>query len=435
MSAFQQRITLSEAEVIWQRSREAGLLSDRTRSLLVHDLDRMRSRIAILQEVFPSHTLHALAIKANPLVEILREAVNVGAGLEAASIEEAHLALAAECPAERIVFDSPAKTMEEIAEALELGIVLNADNFAELRRIDQLIKQISTRTTLIGLRINPEVGAGTISHTSVGQAGSKFGAPLSTTRSEIIGAFRRYDWLNGVHVHVGSQGCSLDLLARAASRIDELRRELEGTTGRPLAFVDIGGGLPTLYREQQSAPTPQEYVTRLKQEAPELMSSDRLLITEFGRAIQAGCGVALSRVEFVRPEQRMAVIHLGADFLLRPVYRPEDWFHEFFVLDAQGRRKSGTLAPLTITGPLCFSGDIIARDVILPPVDEGDWIVIRDTGAYTLGMWSHHCSRSIPGVVGYDATSPRQVRLLRAAETASDVVRFWSGPRPADVDK
>ena len=71
----------------------------------------MRSRIAQLQSAFPKGTLHALAIKANPLVEVLREAVNAGAGLEAASIEEVHLALAADCPPERIVFDSPAKTL------------------------------------------------------------------------------------------------------------------------------------------------------------------------------------------------------------------------------------------------------------------------------------------------------------------------------------
>jgi len=148
-------------------------------------------------------------------------------------------------------------------------------------------------------------------------------------------------------------------------------------------------------------------------------------MTEFGRAVQANCGLAVSRVEYVKPSQRMAVIHLGADLLLRPVYRPEEWAHEFFVLDRHGKPKSGATRPLTLAGPLCFAGDIIARDVSLPPVEQGDWIVIRDVGAYTLSMWSRHCSRGMPPIVGYDPGPPESVNILRHAETPSDIARFW----------
>jgi diaminopimelate decarboxylase len=157
-----------------------------------------------------------------------------------------------------------------------------------------------------------------------------------------------------------------------------------------------------------------------------LFGEDIQLITEFGRAIHANCGLAVSRVEYVKPAQRLAVIHLGADFLLRPVYRPEDWKHEFFVLDANGLPKSGAASPVTIAGPLCFSGDVVARDIPLPPIEPGDWIVIRDVGAYTLSMWSRHCSRGIPAVIGYDPQSSGSLRVLRHAETPADVVRFWS---------
>jgi diaminopimelate decarboxylase len=134
----------------------------------------------------------------------------------------------------------------------------------------------------------------------------------------------------------------------------------------------------------------------------------------------------MSRVEYVKPEQRLAVIHLGADFLLRPVYRPEDWQHEFYVLDQHGKPKKGVASPTTIVGPLCFAGDTVARDAHLPPIEPGDWIVIRDVGAYTLSMWSRHCSRRIPAVIGYEPPPTESVRLLRAAETTADVVRLWS---------
>jgi diaminopimelate decarboxylase len=134
----------------------------------------------------------------------------------------------------------------------------------------------------------------------------------------------------------------------------------------------------------------------------------------------------VSRVEYVKPAQRLAVIHLGADFLLRPVYQPESWQHELFVLNHRGEPKSGSVQPITVAGPLCFAGDIVAHNVLLPPVELNDWIVIRDVGAYTLSMWSRHCSRGIPAVLGYDPDRRDSLRVLRQAETSDDIVQFWS---------
>ncbi len=134
MDVFNHRLTLQEAATIVQAAQRCALLAGAT-SAIFHHFGLMRTRIAALQADFPVSTLHAIAIKANPLVEVLREVVRTGAGLEAASIEEVELALAAGCPAERVIFDSPAKTIDEIAHALRLGVYLNVDNFAELERI------------------------------------------------------------------------------------------------------------------------------------------------------------------------------------------------------------------------------------------------------------------------------------------------------------
>jgi diaminopimelate decarboxylase len=274
------------------------------------------------------------------------------------------------------------------------------------------------------------VGGGTIQHTSVAEAGSKFGVPLASERQRILKAFAEYTWLRGLHVHVGSQGCPLALLAEAVERLAALRREIFAKTGNHVAHIDIGGGLSTVYCTGERAPAPAEYRELLELRSPELFSSDVRLMTEFGRAIHANCGIAASRVEYVKPAQRLAIIHLGADFLLRPVYRPGDWKHEFFVLDRHGVPKRGPPSPVTIAGPLCFAGDVVARDVLLPPIEPGDWIVIRDVGAYTLSMWSRHCSRGIPAVLGYDPQRTETLRVLRRAETAQDIVHFW-GPLPA----
>jgi diaminopimelate decarboxylase len=93
------------------------------------------------------------------------------------------------------------------------------------------------------------------------------------------------------------------------------------------------------------------------------------------------------------------------------------------LFDATGKLKSTVDGKVTIAGPLCFAGDILARELSMPRPEPGDWIAIRDVGAYTLGMWSRHCSRGIPAVVGYEAAG---VRLLRPQETPSDMARFWS---------
>jgi diaminopimelate decarboxylase len=432
MNAFDHRLSQDEAATIVQAANSRGFLAGAA-SAVFHHFGIMRARIATLQADFPVQTLHTIAIKANPLVEVLREVVRAGAGLEAASIEEAELALAAGCPAERVMFDSPAKTRDEIDYALRLGVYLNVDNFDEL---DRIAAALATRdsTSPIGLRVNPMVGGGAIQQTSVSVAGSKFGVPLLSDRQRIIAAFTEHDWLNGLHVHAGSQGCRLTLLADAVERVAALRREIVATTGKSVPNVDIGGGLPTVYRTGDVAPTTAEYRNLLQQRSPDLFSSNVRLVTEFGRAIQANCGIAVSRVEYVKPEQRLAVIHLGADFLLRPVYRPDDWMHEFFVLDHRGVPKVGAPVPVTIAGPLCFAGDLLARDILLPPIEPGNWIVIRDVGAYTLSMWSRHCSRGMPAVYGYAPRHDEPLRLLRPAETPADIVRFWGLPA-ANADR
>lgn len=395
--------------------------------MVFHDLSLMESRIDDLSRSFPSQTLHALAIKANPLVEVLRRAVEKNAGLEAASMEEVYLALAAGCAPSRIVYDSPAKTFDELAECLELGVVVNADNFSELERIAGLLPRI-TSSSRVGLRINPTVGAGRIGATSVADHDSKFGVNLEKGRDAVLEAFARYPWLDGIHVHVGSQGCELELLFAAATRVQQLVRDIRTRLGEArVSFVDIGGGLPVEYLDTDDAPSLACYVEGLHREAPLLFDGNIQLMTEFGRAIQAGCGFAVSRVEYVKEAagRRLAVIHLGADFLLRPVYRPEHWAHRFCVLKPDGSAKKGKEEKWTFVGPLCFAGDVLGRDIDAPSVAPGDLVVIRDVGAYTLSMWSRHCSRSMPRVVGYEDDGARFC-TLRNRETPEGITRFWS---------
>jgi diaminopimelate decarboxylase len=425
MSRWTERTSVASASSVLQAALAQGLLEG-VPAALFHDTGRVRARLGELRALFPAGTLHAVAIKANPLVELLRVLASEGAGLEAASFEEVELALAAGCPPERIVYDSPAKTTAEIERALLLGIHLNADNFVELERIAAMRgARTPASKSIVGLRVNPIVGAGSISITSVANRSSKFGVPIDAD-GEILAAFSQHAFLGALHVHVGSQGMPLDRLTAGVARVWALGEAIEERVGRGrIAVFDLGGGLPVAYRETDRVPSIGDYVVALRETIPALFSSGKKLVTEFGRAIHATAGWAASRVEYVKRagDEQQAVIHLGADLLVRRAYLPEEWHHDLAVLDARGRPKEGPLAPWTVVGPLCFAGDVISRGALLPPIEPGDFVMIHDVGAYTLSMWSRHCSRALPLVIGYDGEA---LGVLKERETTADVVAFWS---------
>lgn len=414
-------MSLDTASATLRRALSRGIFRPDVPAAMFHDLSLVRARLAELHARFPPTALHAVAVKANPLVALLRVCVEGGAGLEAASIEEVHLALAAGCPPSRVVFDSPAKTEDEIAAALALGVHLNADNHDELARIAACLAR-SPSASVVGVRVNPLVGSGAIAATSVAARGSRFGIPIDDPA--LLQAYVRFPWLTAVHVHVGSQGCGLDLLTAGAARIAAFVAEAS-RAGAQVTTVDLGGGLPVAYREADRPPTLAEYVEALRTVAPSLFAPPIRLVTELGRAIHATAGWAASRVEYVKRvgDERLLVLHLGADLFLRWAYRPQDWHHDLAVLDAEGHPKDGPREPWSVAGPLCFAGDVLDRGVLLPAVAPGDFVVIRDTGAYTLGMWSRHCSRGLPPVIGHEGD---RLVVLRARETPADVVAFWS---------
>lgn len=428
-SAWRRRVEPARIEATVRALRAAGELSDEAPAVIVHDLELMRARVEELRASFPASALHAVAIKANPVLAILRELVTLGLGLEAASWGEVELALAAGCAPERIVYDSPAKTRSELRRALELGLRLNLDNLDELERVAALGPGPGAA---VGLRINPAVGSGSIAATSVADRGSRFGVPWPGSVEPLVEPFVAHPWLSGLHVHVGSQGCPLEQLLAAAERVLELREAIDRRVGEPrIRWIDIGGGLPTDYGLAPMEASLFEYVAALRERVPRLLADDLQVVTELGRALQVGCGFAISRVEYVKRvgEHRLATIHLGADLLLRTAYAPGDWPHELRVLDPEGRAKAGAAEPWTVLGPLCFAGDVVARDRMLPPIEEGDLVVVRDTGGYTTSMWSRYCSRTMPAVAGLRGAAPR-LEVLRPREDGADIVHFWRGREP-----
>lgn len=416
------------ARVLRRALRSDDLISVEDTAIVFHDLSLLTERIQNLIELFPESSLHAIAAKANPLSRVLEHIGGLGVGIEVASLPELQCAEKAGFSADKIVFDSPAKTRTEIEYALKAGVHINADSLSELERIADLLRQTESAST-IGLRINPQVGAGAISATSVAGDYSKFGVPIRTSRDSIIQAFLMYDWLSGVHVHIGSQGCDVNLLLDGIAVVMDLVDDVnERLRGRRIDTFDIGGGLPVSYHRDKQPTSMLQYRDELARRFGRLFTDEFRLITEFGRYIHANAGWTATRVEYVKNDgiTNTLMVHVGADMFLRKCYNPNDWHHEISVVDRSGQPKQpGEMKKYTVAGPLCFAGDIIAREIELPEVNEGDYLIVHDTGAYTLSMWSMYNSRQIPRVIGYRNDGER-FEILKDRTDIERIEKFWS---------
>jgi diaminopimelate decarboxylase len=413
-----------------------GLITDNDTAVVFYNLQHLYEKIDELKQLFPPTTLHAIAVKAMPLPSVLEKINQKGVGLEAASLPELVLALKAGVPSDKAVFDSPVKTREEIRFALQHHVRLNADSLDEVARIAEILPSLETKST-IGLRINPQVGTGTIAITSVAGDYSKFGVALQVHRREIINLFIKNRWLTALHVHVGSQGCPLPLLIKGIKAVYDLAEEINQELARQgreqqITSFDIGGGLPVAYHPTDNPPMMHQYVDSLRQTMLKLFDGTYRLITEFGRWVHLNAGFTVSRVEYVKQSTanggvHTAMIHLGADMFIRECYLPEQWSHEYSLTDAEGNFKSGEATQkYMLAGPLCFQGDIMGRNVALPQIENGDWLIIHDTGAYTLSQWSRYNSRQMPKVIGYNGND-NGWEILKPRETPEDLWRFWRG--------
>jgi diaminopimelate decarboxylase len=350
------------------------------------DTDALRATIDDLRSSFPNFFQHAFAAKANTMPAILNLVRGWGMSCEVASPGEFEAAVKAGFTGSEIVFDSPAKTHWEINAALTTGATLNIDNFQELARVDACLAKGKSRS-IIGLRVNPQVGGGTIAAMSTATISSKFGIGLEDgdNRQRIVDAYATRSWLTCLHTHVGSQGCPLDLIAAGVARTFALAQEINASLGRKqITTLDIGGGLPVNFESDVVTPSFADYVAALRAGVPGLFSGEFRVVTEFGRSVLAKAGFMLARVEYTKETggHNIAITHAGAQVATRTVFMPELWKIRVSALDAKARPKKGAKVVQDIAGPCCFAGDIVAHGRALPLLEPGDLVMLHDTAAY-----------------------------------------------------
>lgn len=365
------------------------------RAIYMYSLGSLKERLVHLESVFPGSTHHAIAIKTNNLPRVLKTIVSNEFGLEAASFEEVKLAIAAGCKPADIVFDSPVKTISEIAycDKYYSSIRVNANSFHELEKLR------TTQNIRIGIRINPMINIDSPSMYNVSGSKSKFGIPIEFEK-KITSFVRDISNIEGLHVHPGSEIKSMDDHIECIGLVYDLAERINREYPKRIKSIDIGGGVkPTVENNFQLGLS--HFVKMLYKRCPRL--NEFILITEYGRYVHTECAVVISRIEDVLPYTipKTILIHVGADMFLREVYTGNPQ-HKFAVLDVRGSLKKDTMSKFDIGGPLCFSGDYLDRDYNLSNPQIGEYIAINKCGSNSISMWSSHCSRDKTEVVYVD---------------------------------
>ncbi|GAA1314327.1 diaminopimelate decarboxylase [Leucobacter albus] len=396
---------------------QQGLLHEEHAPLVAFlDWERVALNVEHLLAAFPKDipVLHAFAVKANPLVPVLSRLGELGMGAEVASDGELTAALEAGITPERLVFDSPAKSWGELRRALGLGAALNVDNFQELARVRTILEESGSESE-IGVRLNPQVGAGAIAAMSTASAHSKFGVPLRDPgmREQLVEAYLASPWLRRAHTHVGSQGCPLPLIAEGVNELVRFADEVNSRAGyAQIRTLDIGGGLPVDFETDNPISAFDDYVAALAEGAPRLFAGDYEIVTEFGRSILAKHGFIAAYVEYTKEVggRRVAITHAGAQVATRTVFMPDAWPLRVEGFDRAGAAKPAhATAVQDVAGPCCFAGDLVARGRELPVLEQGDLVALLDTGAYYASNPFHYNSLPVPPVYGIEnaGTAPR----------------------------
>jgi diaminopimelate decarboxylase len=382
----------------------------------IYDAAEIRARWRALDAAIGAypHAMH-YAIKANATLGIVRLMRECGALADANSGGELEVALRAGYTAGDVVFTGVGKSADELRRAIALGVrAINAESPGEVERIAAIARDLGT-VARVAVRINPDVDAESHPHISTGLRTNKFGMSIDAAR-KMARDIGRHPSLRivGLHVHIGSQITKAAPLARAAKALAGLAKELVAE-GLPLEHLDVGGGLGIAYQPGQVVVSADEYAEAI---LPAIRETGLMLVLEPGRWIIGPAGVLVTRVVDLKaqgPDRWFVIADAGMTDLLRPALYSA--WHE---IDAVSPRP-GAHITCDIVGPVCETTDTLGSERRLPPVEVGDLLVVRDTGAYGSVMASNYNRRPIAAEVLVDGDSSK---VIRRRQTVDDLMQW-----------
>jgi diaminopimelate decarboxylase len=358
------------------------------------------------------------AAKANANIAILKIFIAEGGGVDIVSGGELYRALLAGADPRKIVYSGVGKRQDEIEYALKTGILMfNVESFQELAVIHACARRLRKKAG-IALRVNPDVDPQTHPYISTGLKENKFGVNIRRS-AEAYHEARKMPWLDikGVSCHIGSQVTKIspfvDALVRLKELIHLLRKE-----GMDIRYLDIGGGLGITYREEEP-PHPVEYAKAIMGAASNM---DCTFILEPGRVIVGNAGILITRVLYIKTNEgkNFVVVDAGMNDLVRPsLYNS---YHQIQPVLKKERKTQQA----DIVGPICESGDYLAKGRSIPELERGELVAVMSAGAYGFTMSSNYNSRPRVAEVLVKEKHPY---VIRRRESYSDIVRGEKIPK------
>jgi diaminopimelate decarboxylase len=358
------------------------------------------------------HTV-CYAVKANGNLAVLRLLAQAGAGFDIVSGGELFRVLRAGGNPAKIVFSGVGKIAGEIDEALAAGIFnFNCESEPELALIDALAHRRAVKAR-VALRVNPDVEADTHHYISTGRLAHKFGIDIGEAEAVYERARRHENLLiEGVSCHIGSQILDPRPVMEAADRVLALVERLRAK-GFDIRHVDMGGGLGVAYRPEDATPSTRDFVCALKER---IQSKDLQIVLEPGRSIVGPAGVLLTQALYRKKtgDKEFVIVDAGMNDLIRPALY--DAYHEIVAI----RRSNRGRIRADVVGPVCETGDFLARDREMPEIFPGDVLAVCTAGAYGFAQASTYNARRRPAEVLVEGN---EWRVVRERETYEDLIR------------
>ncbi len=352
------------------------------------------------------------ALKANSNSAIISLLAEHGCGADVVSGGELFRAIKAGISPQKIVYAGVGKTEDEIVYALKNKILMfNVESDVELLEIDRIAGNMSVKAP-VALRINPDIDPQTHPYISTGLKKHKFGIPIENAlESYGLADSLKNITVVGVHKHIGSQITNVapfvDSLKRILILIDSLIKQ-----GISIKYLDIGGGLGITYKDEKP-PLPSHLAKSI---LPLLSKHDITLVAEPGRSIVGNAGILLTKVLYLKKAENkeFVIVDAGMNDLIRPsIYGA---YHKIQPL-LQNRRGKITA---DIVGPICESGDFLAKDRQISKVRQGEYLAVMSAGAYGYAMSSNYNSRPRPAEV---LVKDSEYAVVRHRETYKDLIK------------
>ena len=375
--------------------------------------NRLRDNIRAYHRAFPDADKY-FAVKANGNLAILRIAAQEEMGADVFSPGELFLARLAGIPQDKILYNGNSKSEKDHEMALQANVRMSVDSEEELEHLSRTAKALEKEAKIL-FRVNPDVSPKTHPKIATGLRSSKFGIPAE----QVAKTYQRAMDLPGIlpvglHCHIGSQILDTSPFAEAANKMMDIAKAVVEKGGE-IKTIDLGGGLGIQYHPDMPAPTPADLAGAVlpifKDRCQDLGISPKLIL-EPGRSIVADTTIMLTGVNVVkRAHVNFVAVDAGFNVLARPMLY--DSYHHIIVANKAAASGEETY---TVVGPICETGDVLAKDRLLPKLERGDVLAFLDAGAYGFSMASQYNGQPRPAEV---LVYGDNAEVMRRAEDAS----------------